>query len=112
MFNGHIAVKKIMHCFKILLSLGRTVFGQPRKMFFGEDDDQNEHTSLLSSSTQDPISASASASASMPSSPVGHYQGFGHTVTPTMPTEPTSDGPCNSVEGSENTSDPTETDKS
>nr|XP_060634852.1 transmembrane protein 184C [Anolis sagrei ordinatus] len=78
-------------------NVGRTVFGQPRKMFFGEDLDQNEHTSLLSSSTQDLISAASS----MPSSPVGHYQGFGHTVTPTMATEPTSDGFCNTVEENE-----------
>ncbi|XP_042326075.1 transmembrane protein 184C [Sceloporus undulatus] len=78
--------------------VGRTVFGPPRKMFFGEDLDQNEHTSLLSSSTQDPISAASS----IPSSPAGHYQGFGHTVTPTMPTEPISDDFCNSAEENEN----------
>ena len=81
-----------------VLSLGRTVFGQPRKMFFGEDPEQNEHTSLLSSSTQDPISAASS----IPTSPVGHYQGFGHTVTPTVPTEPMSDGFCNAAEENEN----------
>ncbi|KAM6136283.1 LOW QUALITY PROTEIN: transmembrane protein 184C [Phoenicopterus ruber ruber] len=64
-------------------NVGRTVLGQPRKMFFAEDHEQNEHTSLLSSSTQDPISDASS----MPSSPMGHYQGFGHTVTPlTTPT--------------------------
>lgn len=70
--------------------LGRTVLGQPRKMFFAEDHEQNEHTSLLSSSTQDPISDASS----MPSSPMGHYQGFGHTVTPltTPTTAPAVDG--------------------
>lgn len=67
-------------------------------MFFGEDYDQNEHTSLLSSSTQDPISTASS----IPSSPVGHYQGFGHTLTPTMPPEPISDVLCKSAEESEN----------
>nr|XP_056711352.1 transmembrane protein 184C [Euleptes europaea] len=85
-------------------NVGRTVFGQPRKMFFGEDQEQDEHTSLLSSSTQDPISASSS----IPSSPMGHYQGFGHTVTPTMPTEPTSDGLYSSVEEREDSRVPTE----
>lgn len=53
------------------------------KKFFPEDQDQNEHTSLLSSSSQDAMSVASS----MPPSPVGHYQGFGHTVTPqTTPT--------------------------
>lgn len=72
------------------ITLGRTVLGQPRKMFFAEDHEQNEHTSLLSSSTQDPISDASS----MPSSPMGHYQGFGHTVTPltTPTTVPVVDG--------------------
>lgn len=79
-------------------NVGRTVFGQPRKMFFGEDPEQNEHTSLLSSSTQDPISAASS----IPTSPVGLYQGFGHTVTPTITTEPMSDGFCNAAEENEN----------
>ncbi|KAJ7394956.1 transmembrane protein 184C [Pitangus sulphuratus] len=71
-------------------NVGRTVLGQPRKMFFPEDHEQNEHTSLLSSSTQDPISDASS----MPSSPMGHYQGFGHTVTPltTPTTAPAVDG--------------------
>ncbi|XP_044286727.1 transmembrane protein 184C [Varanus komodoensis] len=87
-------------------NVGRTVFGQPRKMFFGEDHEQSEHTSLLSSSTQDPISAASS----MPSSPVGYYQGFGHTVTPTMPPELTSDGLCNS--GEENKNSPVQMEKS
>ncbi|XP_058049928.1 transmembrane protein 184C isoform X2 [Ahaetulla prasina] len=78
-------------------NVGRTVFGQPRKMFFGEDQEQNEHTSLLSTSSQDPISAAAS----VPSSPVGHYQGFGHTMTPTMPSDPIAADLCNSVEENE-----------
>lgn len=57
--------------------------GHPRKKFFSEDQDQNEHTSLLSSSSQDAISVASS----VPPSPAGHYQGFGHTVTPqTTPT--------------------------
>ncbi|MEE6461351.1 hypothetical protein FKM82_001265 [Ascaphus truei] len=67
-------------------NVGRTVLGRPRKVFFAEDLDQNEHTSLLSSSTQDPTSAVSS----MPPSPSGHYQGFGQTVTPlTTPTTAT-----------------------
>lgn len=79
------------------MSLGRTVFGQPRKMFFGEDHEQSEHTSLLSTSSQDPISTATS----VPSSPVGHYQGFGHTLTPTMPSDPTAADLCNSIEENE-----------
>ncbi|TFK16192.1 lipopolysaccharide-responsive and beige-like anchor protein [Platysternon megacephalum] len=82
-------------------NVGRTVLGQPRKIFFAEDHEQNEHTSLLSSSTQDPISDAAS----MPSSPMsGHYQGFGHTVTPlTTPTTTTiSDGIYNTIVAEEN----------
>ncbi|XP_068135380.1 transmembrane protein 184C [Hyperolius riggenbachi] len=64
-------------------NVGRTVMGRPRKMFFPEDLDQNEHTSLLSPSTQDPLSAEPS----VPPSPSGHYQGFGQTITPqTTPT--------------------------
>ncbi|KAM8939897.1 transmembrane protein 184C [Pelodytes ibericus] len=59
-------------------NVGRTVLGRPRKMFFPDDLEQNEHTSLLSSSTQDPLSAVSS----MPPSPSGHYQGFGQTITP------------------------------
>uniref|UniRef100_A0A8C6XKC4 Transmembrane protein 184C n=1 Tax=Naja naja TaxID=35670 RepID=A0A8C6XKC4_NAJNA len=78
-------------------NVGRTVFGQPRKMFFGDDQEQNEHTSLLSTSSHDPISAAAS----VPSSPVGHYQGFGHTTTPTMPSDPIAANLCNSVEENE-----------
>ncbi|XP_069600143.1 transmembrane protein 184C [Ranitomeya imitator] len=67
-------------------NVGRTVLGRPRKMFFPEDLEQNEHTSLLSSSTQDPISAASS----VPQSPSGHYQGFGQTITPqTTPTSAT-----------------------
>ncbi|XP_073460836.1 transmembrane protein 184C [Aquarana catesbeiana] len=67
-------------------NVGRTVLGRPRKMFFPDDLEQNEHTSLLSSSTQDPISAEPS----VPPSPSGHYQGFGQTITPqTTPTSAT-----------------------
>uniref|UniRef100_A0A2K6V105 Transmembrane protein 184C n=1 Tax=Saimiri boliviensis boliviensis TaxID=39432 RepID=A0A2K6V105_SAIBB len=63
--------------------VGWTVRGHPRKKLFLEDQDQNEHTSLLSSSSQDVISIVSS----MPPLPMGHYQGFGHTVTPqTTPT--------------------------
>ncbi|XP_064441216.1 transmembrane protein 184C isoform X2 [Mirounga angustirostris] len=73
--------------------VGRTVMGHPRKKFFPEDQDQNEHTSLLSSSSQDAISVASS----VPPSPMGHYQGFGHTVTPqTTPTTANiSDEICN-----------------
>lgn len=71
-------------------------------MFFNEDHEQNEHTSLLSSSTQDPISDAAS----MPSSPMGHYQGFGHTVTPlTTPTATLSDGIYNTTIAAEENED-------
>ncbi|KAG8453960.1 hypothetical protein GDO86_000548 [Hymenochirus boettgeri] len=64
-------------------NVGRTVLGRPRKMFFNDDPEQNEHTSLLSSSSQDPITAASS----IPPSPSGHYQGFGQTITPqTTPT--------------------------
>lgn len=67
-------------------NVGRTVLGRPRKMFFPDDLEQNEHTSLLSSSTQDPVSAVSS----VPPSPSGHYQGFGQTITPqTTPTSAT-----------------------
>jgi hypothetical protein len=72
---------------------GRTVRGHPRKKFFPEDQDQNEHTSLLSSSSQDAISVASS----MPPSPVGHYQGFGHTVTPQ--TTPTTAKICEEILG-------------
>uniref|UniRef100_A0A8C7AEG3 Transmembrane protein 184C n=1 Tax=Neovison vison TaxID=452646 RepID=A0A8C7AEG3_NEOVI len=73
--------------------VGRTVMGHPRKKFFPEDQDQNEHTSLLSSSSQDAISVASS----VPPSPMGHYQGFGHTVTPqtTPTTANVSDELCN-----------------
>ncbi|XP_030047529.1 transmembrane protein 184C [Microcaecilia unicolor] len=63
-------------------NVGRTVLGRPRKMFFPENHEQNEHTSLLSPA-QDPVSSASS----MPPSPMGHYQGFGQTITPqTTPT--------------------------
>ena len=71
--------------------------GHPRKKFFPEDQDQNEHTSLLSSSSQDAISVVSS----VPPSPMGHYQGFGHTVTPqtTPTTANVSDDICNDTTG-------------
>ncbi|KAB1282429.1 Transmembrane protein 184C [Camelus dromedarius] len=77
--------------------VGRTVMGHPRKKFFPEDQDQNEHTSLLSSSSQD----ATSVASSVPPSPMGHYQGFGHTVTPqtTPTTVNVSDEICNYTTG-------------
>ncbi|KAK2507724.1 hypothetical protein MC885_012148, partial [Smutsia gigantea] len=77
--------------------VGRTVMGHPRKKFFPEDQDQSEHTSLLSSSSQDAISIASS----VPPSPMGHYQGFGHTVTPqtTPTTAHLSDEICNDTTG-------------
>uniref|UniRef100_H2ZW84 Transmembrane protein 184C n=1 Tax=Latimeria chalumnae TaxID=7897 RepID=H2ZW84_LATCH len=68
-------------------NVGRTVLGRPRKMYFAEEEEQeqNEHTSLLSSASQDPVSDASS----MPPSPLGHYQGFGRTtITPQTPTVP------------------------
>ncbi|XP_054418727.1 transmembrane protein 184C [Pteronotus mesoamericanus] len=83
--------------------VGRTVMGHSRKKFFPEDQDQNEHTSLLSSSSQDAISVASS----VPPSPAGHYQGFGHTLTPqTTPTiADISDDTCNSTEERQEPSD-------
>ncbi|XP_023982488.1 transmembrane protein 184C [Physeter macrocephalus] len=77
--------------------VGRTVMGHTRKKFFPEDQDQNEHTSLLSSSSQDAISVASS----VPPSPMGLYQGFGHTVTPqtTPTTANVSDDICNDTTG-------------
>lgn len=69
--------------------------GHSRKKFFPEDQDQNEHTSLLSSSSQDAISVASS----VPPSPAGHYQGFGHTLTPqTTPIADMSEDICNTAE--------------
>nr|XP_042126186.1 transmembrane protein 184C-like [Peromyscus maniculatus bairdii]XP_042133447.1 transmembrane protein 184C [Peromyscus maniculatus bairdii] len=56
--------------------VGRTMRGYPKKNYFPEDSENTEHTSLLSSSSQDAVSA-----CSKPSSPLGQYQGFGHTIT-------------------------------
>uniref|UniRef100_A0A8C5LUB9 Transmembrane protein 184C n=1 Tax=Leptobrachium leishanense TaxID=445787 RepID=A0A8C5LUB9_9ANUR len=79
-------------------NVGRTVMGRPRKMFFADDSDQNEHTSLLSSSTQDPLSVASS----VPASPSGHYQGFGQTITPqTTPTSATAPEELYSAESPE-----------
>lgn len=50
--------------------------GYPKKKCFPGDPDHNEHSSLLSASSQD---------SSKPSSPVGLYQGFGHTITSQSP---------------------------
>lgn len=71
--------------------------------FFPEDQDQNEHTSLLSSSSQDAISVASS----VPPSPMGHYQGFGHTVTPqaTPTAADVSDEICNDITGEKKPSD-------
>lgn len=60
--------------------VGRTMRGNPKKKCFPGDPDHNEHSSLLSSSSQDIPSGS-----SKPPSPVGLYQGFGQTVTPQSP---------------------------
>lgn len=56
--------------------VGRTMRGYPKKKCFPGDPDHNEHSSLLSASSQD---------SSKPSSPVGLYQGFGHTITSQSP---------------------------
>ncbi|GAB1293335.1 Transmembrane protein 184C [Apodemus speciosus] len=58
--------------------VGRTMRGYPKKK--SGDPDHNEHSSLLSSSSQDIPSDS-----SKPPSPVGLYQGFGHTITSQSP---------------------------
>lgn len=50
--------------------------GYPKKKCFPGDPDHNEHSSLLSASLQD---------SSKPSSPVGLYQGCGHTITSPSP---------------------------
>lgn len=60
-------------------NVGRTVLGRPRKNYFGADDqEQDEHTGLLSGGSQEPITETASN----PSSPTGRYQGLGRTLTP------------------------------
>ncbi|KAM6949237.1 transmembrane protein 184C-like [Aplochiton taeniatus] len=62
--------------------VGRTVLGRPNKMYFGTTarPEHTEHTGLLSGGTsQDPV---VMATASVPPSPRGQYQGFGHTPTP------------------------------
>lgn len=56
--------------------VGRTMRGYPKKKCFPGDPDHNEHSSLLSASLQD---------SSKPSSPVGLYQGCGHTITSPSP---------------------------
>ncbi|MBN3287194.1 T184C protein, partial [Polyodon spathula] len=57
-------------------NVGRTVLGRPRKMYFAEEQEHNEHTSLLSGGSQEP----ATDVSSMPPSPTGHYQGLGQTT--------------------------------
>ncbi|XP_048453996.1 transmembrane protein 184C isoform X2 [Rhincodon typus] len=56
-------------------NVGRTVLGRPRKTNIGVEEEHNEHTSLLSSASQDLNSDTPS----LPPSPLGHYQGFGQT---------------------------------
>ncbi|XP_028638639.1 transmembrane protein 184C isoform X2 [Grammomys surdaster] len=60
--------------------VGRTVRGYPKKNCFPGDPDHNEHSNLFSSSSQDRASGS-----SKPPSPVGLYQGFGHTIRSQSP---------------------------
>ncbi|GCC21516.1 hypothetical protein chiPu_0019988 [Chiloscyllium punctatum] len=65
-------------------NVGRTVLGRPRKTNVGVEEEHNEHTSLLSSASQDLNSDTPS----LPPSPLGHYQGFGqtHAVLASHPT--------------------------
>ncbi|XP_055465085.1 transmembrane protein 184C [Psammomys obesus] len=60
--------------------VGRTMRGYPKKKCFPGDPDHTEHSSLLSSSSQGAVSGGSKTS-----SPVGLYQGFGHTVTSPSP---------------------------
>ncbi|XP_021026529.1 transmembrane protein 184C [Mus caroli] len=60
--------------------VGRTMRGYPKKKCFPGDPDHNEHSSLLSSSSQDLTSGSSKVP-----SPGGLYQGFGHTVNSQSP---------------------------
>lgn len=53
--------------------------GRPRKNYFGNDADHDEHRGLLSSGSQD---AGVTEASSTPPSPSGHYQGLGHTRAP------------------------------
>lgn len=46
-------------------------------MYFGVEQEEDEHTGLLSAASQDAIEAS-----STPASPKGRYQGLGRTHTP------------------------------
>ncbi|XP_041048615.1 transmembrane protein 184C [Carcharodon carcharias] len=56
-------------------NVGRTVLGRPRKTNIVVEEEHNEHTSLLSSASQDLNSDTPS----LPPSPMGYYQGFGQT---------------------------------
>ncbi|RXN08407.1 transmembrane protein 184C-like [Labeo rohita] len=60
---------------------GRTVFGRPRKLFFGSEVDvvQGEHTGLLAGTSHERL---ATDRHSVPASPQGRYQGLGYTDTP------------------------------
>lgn len=60
--------------------VGRTMRGYPKKKCFPGDPDHNEHSSLLSSSSQDLTSGSSKVP-----SPGGLYQGFGHTISSQSP---------------------------
>lgn len=48
--------------------------GRPRKNYFSEEAEQDEHTGLLSDPTLE--------ASSTPPSPTGRYQGLGRTVAP------------------------------
>lgn len=52
--------------------------GRPRKTYFGEEPEDDEHRGLLSAGSQDPIPEASS----VPASPKGKYQGLGRTLTP------------------------------
>ena len=82
---------------ELVKHVGRIAMGHPRKKIFPDDQNESEHTSLLSSSSQDAISSASS----VPISPMGHHQGFGHIVTPhTTPTwARVSDEICNDTTG-------------
>ncbi|XP_072112138.1 transmembrane protein 184C isoform X2 [Mobula birostris] len=81
-------------------NVGRTVLGRPRKTNVTEEEEHNEHTSLLSSASQDLNSDSPS----LPPSPKGYYQGFGQThaalaphTTDDLPNEKENEDVLNSV---------------
>uniref|UniRef100_W5LK07 Transmembrane protein 184C n=1 Tax=Astyanax mexicanus TaxID=7994 RepID=W5LK07_ASTMX len=55
-------------------NVGRTVMGRPRKSYFSEEAEEDEHTGLLSDPGLD--------ASSTPPSPSGRYHGLGRTATP------------------------------